>query len=307
MANSTSRFHDLVLTIDTLLFIATPHRSSEQLVWENLLLKSLNATNISYRGGLSEILSGLGGSVTQLSNVFDTFAANYKITNIISDDGGYEYEPKKFNTAFQEVISRSKADDEMLCCSIQDVEYLETIRKAFTPRYVKQDPYIQGHQLQPDVGTNIYFELLQRLSPSRRLVYINQTMECMEDFENLKKIYELYIKETSIKKTFGHSVEIVSPKINIGTALLKLLCREIVESSSAVVIESSGGSQPGKNTRYIMYMSFIHQIISQRPSLFLPIENMATEIMAQNVWTEEVFHLFLSSILFTPMGRTSWL
>lgn len=141
MANSTLRFYDLVLVMDTLLFFATPHRPTRHLAWEELLLKMLNATNISYRGRLSEILSGLMGSASQLSHAFYKFAAKYKIRNIIGKDGSDESEPMKFNSTFEEVISRSETGDGMLCCSIHDVEYLALVRKAFTPRRVYQGMY----------------------------------------------------------------------------------------------------------------------------------------------------------------------
>ncbi|UKZ77698.1 hypothetical protein TrVFT333_005422 [Trichoderma virens FT-333] len=301
-ANSALRFQDLAFTIDSLLFIATPHRSSTQLAWEELLLRMLNATGISYRDRLSEILSGLIRSVSQLSNVFHIFAAKYKITNMIGKECSDEYDPMRFNSTFEEVISRSKTHHEMLCCSIHDVEYLELMRKAFTPRAVHQDISMQNYRLQLDARIDSYAELLERLSPVRWLIYNNRKTEYMEHFETLKQIYQPFLIEAFTKEILGCSVEVVSPNIHGGLTLLKLLCQEIIETSTAVVIESNSSLQIGECSRYNMCMSFIHQIITQRPSLFRPIQSMTTEVLSQNIWTEEVLHLLLYSILIHSNG-----
>lgn len=47
---------------------------------------------------------------------------------------------------------------------------------------------------------------------------------------------------------------------------------------------------------YRIFVSFIHQIISQRPSLFRPIQNLMAEILRQEAWTEMTLETLLLSI-----------
>ncbi|EHK16749.1 uncharacterized protein TRIVIDRAFT_65503 [Trichoderma virens Gv29-8] len=141
MANTTKRFYDVALAIDALLFIDSPLQPTDQQNWDELLLKMLDATNISYRGRLAEIHPGLIGSLSQISYDFCQFAAEYRITSIIRKVNSDEFETTKFNTPFEEVIPIFRTRDEMLRCSMQDAEYLGLLKKLFTPRYVNRGMY----------------------------------------------------------------------------------------------------------------------------------------------------------------------
>ncbi|KAL7936011.1 ankyrin repeat-containing domain protein [Trichoderma chlorosporum] len=290
--HSYRNFYALALAIDTLVFFNTPHQLTEQLCWEGLLIKQSNAIDVSFRQGLLDRLPDLRDSVSQLSNDFYQFAAKYKITNVLGKDSDDVSDCMQFNSPFEEVISGPQFWGDISDCKIQDMEFLKSMERAFTPRYVDQ-----GYGLQPGVRIDYYFELLRRLSPSRWLMHKNTTMTDMDDLEILAKIYDSLLKETLMKSTIGQSIEIVSPDIHVGSVLLKLICRNIIKKSDAVIIESNIEFRNGENTKRNMYMSFLRQILLQRPLLFVPIQSMVIEIMSQNIWTEEILRLFLSSIL----------
>lgn len=64
-----------------------------------------------------------------------------------------------------------------------------------------------------------------------------------------------------------------------------------------IVIENSGISSEGCPwSLYRVYVSFIHQIISQRPSLFRPVHNLVIQTLRQEAWTTEILKILLSSI-----------
>ena len=96
----------------------------------------------------------------------------------------------------------------------------------------------------------------------------------------------------------GSSIQVTGPAGHGKSALVKLISQEIRQRSPVVVIDYFPNSlQRGPPTLYGVYVSFVHQVISQRPSLFLPVENLMTEILRQKMWTERSLWNVLTAML----------
>lgn len=78
---------------------------------------------------------------------------------------------------------------------------------------------------------------------------------------------------------------------------MKLICQKIRQESSVVVIDNFMiSSNKCISSLYQIYVSFVHQIISQRPSLFRPVQNFMAEILRLEAWTEKTLEILLLSI-----------
>ncbi len=146
---------------------------------------------------------------------------------------------------------------------------------------------------------DIYFEALQSLSPSRWILYEHRTLDEPHDLSELKEIYRSLLSDISSKEVCENgSIQVTGPAGYGKSSLVKLLSQDIRQRSSVVVIENFLGScERLRPTLYGVYVSSIHQIISQRPSLFLPVQNLMIEILRQETWTEESIWILLSAIL----------
>lgn len=144
-----------------------------------------------------------------------------------------------------------------------------------------------------------YFEALQTLSSSRWILYENRTLEKPADFSDLHEIYGLLLDSIAWKDVLKNgSIQVTGPAGSGKSALVKLITQEIRQSSSVVILDnflnSSEGTPP---TLYDVYVSSIHQIISQRPSLFRPVQKLMVEILRQKIWTVENLGILLAAIL----------
>lgn len=142
-----------------------------------------------------------------------------------------------------------------------------------------------------------YFHTLQALSPSRRIVYQSGTSDEPDDFNILRDIYDSLLRRIPVDYVCGSSIQVVAPKGYGKSAIVKLISQHIRRESSVVVIENL--PNPLENhptTFYGVIISFIHQILSQKPSLFRPIRNLMTEMLRQSVWTEQAVNDLLSAI-----------
>ena len=146
---------------------------------------------------------------------------------------------------------------------------------------------------------DIYLEALQSLSPSRWSLYETKTLEQPRDFSGLRQTYRSLLSGINWKQVCANgSIQVTGPTGCGKSSLWKLLTQEISQKSPLVVIEnflsSSGRLQ---RNLYGVYVSFIHQIISQRTSLFLPVKNLMYEILRQETWTKESIGILLAAIL----------
>ncbi|KAL6414272.1 Ankyrin-1 [Ilyonectria robusta] len=291
-ANANPMFYDVAYNAISLVFFAMPHQPTDQQTWEELLLGLIRSTTegSSYRGRLSGILPDLVESVSHLSQAFFRVETKYDIKNIVPDDAAMETSlSKKSWTTVQ------WPDHDLAVCNVEDVSKMKLLRSHFAPSCMLSDAPLG--MLTPEEYTT-YFHTLQALSPSRRIVDESRTLDEPDDFNILKDIYGSLLRRIPVDYVCGSSIQVVAPKGYGKSAIVKLISQHIRRESSVVVIENF--PNPLENhpkTFYGVIISFIHQIISQKPSLFCPIRNLMTEMLRQSVWTEQAVKDLLSAIL----------
>lgn len=159
IANTTPRYYDVAMRITSLVFFATPHRSTGRMAWEEVLLGMLKENDGQrYRGRLSQILADLVDSVSQLSHIFYRFASKYPITNFVY---GQHADVKKFNSEFEEVVLWGYEEDGnngTTCCAIDELDRQESLRKHFAPLYILSSP----HHLLGMLCFYSYYEIFNR-------------------------------------------------------------------------------------------------------------------------------------------------
>lgn len=102
----------------------------------------LRATNTSYRGRLSQILSGLVDSVSQLSHIFYRFAAKYPTTNFIENENAGDLERTKFNNHFEKIVPwLPEGEGSLLLCGVDDLRQLKSLRSCFAPSHMLSDQH----------------------------------------------------------------------------------------------------------------------------------------------------------------------
>lgn len=149
-----------------------------------------------------------------------------------------------------------------------------------------------------------YFEALQTLSSSRWILYENRTLDKPDDFSDLQEIYRSLLESIAWKDSREHgSIQVTGPAGSGKSALVKLISQVIRQRSSVVVLDYLlSSSERTPPTLYDVYVSSLHQIISQRPSLFRPVQNLMVEILRQRIWTEDNLRVLLAAILHHSRG-----
>lgn len=143
-----------------------------------------------------------------------------------------------------------------------------------------------------------YLEALQSLSPSRWIICETKTLDKPDDFSELREVYRSLLSGITWKEihTMG-SIQITGPAGYGKSALVKFISHQIRQRSSIIVIDNLLSSSKRRSpSLYGVYVSFLHQIISQRPSLFLPIQNLMVEMSRLETWTEESPWILLSAV-----------
>ena len=143
-----------------------------------------------------------------------------------------------------------------------------------------------------------YLEALQSLSPSRWIICETRTLDKPDDFSELREVYRSLLSGIAWKEihTMG-SIQITGPAGYGKSALVKVISHQIRQRSSVIVVDNLLSSFERRSpTLYGVYVSFLHQIISQRPSLFLPIHNLMVEMLRQETWTEESPWILLAAV-----------
>ncbi|KAG5760011.1 hypothetical protein H9Q72_011870 [Fusarium xylarioides] len=297
-ANTTPQFYNIALDIVKLGFFATPHRQTGRFAWEEVLLSMLKETNTSYRGRLSKILLALVDSVSHLSHTFWRFVAKYPIVNFVHNvpdtgpKGTSDTENYVFGNNFERVVSwPTLSPDELGYCRMDDIEQHTILREHFYPCE-------NFSSVRKDINAKVYFETLQAVSASRWIYYEQPMLERADDYAVLRKTFRSLIRNVCFSNICGRSVQVIGPKGSGKSLLANLVLHNIWQTSAVVVVENRRDrSRKVLPTIYDICISFIHQIISQQPLLFIPVQNFMSQILSQNVWTEELVLSVLSSIL----------
>ena len=146
---------------------------------------------------------------------------------------------------------------------------------------------------------DIYFEALQSLSASRWILYESMTLDKPEDFGELKESWVSLLSGLIWKDICAKgAIQVTGPAGYGKSALVKLISLEIKQRSPVITIDnflsSYGRTRP---SLYDVCVCFVHQILSQPPSLFPRVQKPMTEIPHQETWTEESLWILLTTIL----------
>ena len=145
---------------------------------------------------------------------------------------------------------------------------------------------------------NTYFEVLQTLSKSHWILHETRTLERYEDFITLKDIYGSLLRDVTSRHVLDtRSIQVIGPAGYGKSALLKLIVQEIKQKSSAIVLDSYVAPSGEAPTLYGLLVFFIHQILSQRPSVFYEVRNMMAEIILRDTWTENSIRIVFAALL----------
>lgn len=150
-----------------------------------------------------------------------------------------------------------------------------------------------------------YFEALQMLSKSRYILHQAMALERYEDFIMLKDIYGSLLRGVASKAVRDTgAIQVIGPARYGKSALLKVIVQEIRQKSSVIVLDSSFTPLEREKTPtlYGLLISFLHQTISQRPSLFYSISSMAAEILHRDSWTEKSLRIVFTALLHACEG-----
>ena len=286
----------------------------------------LKATKINYRGRLSLILSRLMDAVSQLSHSFYTFAAKYPITNFVGIGPSDEQDASKFGNDFEEVVPWLKQDDNNPeFCDMDDLNKLESLRTYFAPNAVLAPQFngmFNNHAISSILSTNLiggttvqvkeameqdisktYFEALQSLSHSRWVIYETRTLHNSRELNDETEIYHSLLSRVHLKGVRGGSIQITGPEGHGKSALIKLVSQKLKQESSVLIVENIPNPlRRGPISLYGICASFIHQIISQRPALFQPVQTLMAEILVRNAWSEAGLKTLLSSMFQHSQG-----
>ncbi|KAL7782787.1 ankyrin repeat-containing domain protein [Trichoderma ceciliae] len=109
------------------------------------------------------------------------------------------------------------------------------------------------------------------------------------EFTTLKHIYGSILRRVVSRRRLHDtgSIQVTGPTGYGKSALLKLIVQEIRQTSSVIVPECYLTPSAGDPTIYSLLASFLHQIISQRPTWFYAIRNVVAELLLRDTWTEQ--------------------
>ncbi|KAI6091770.1 hypothetical protein F4821DRAFT_280140 [Hypoxylon rubiginosum] len=294
MANTSPVFYDVAFSVASLIFFTMQHQPSDNSTWEEVILEMIRETSENYTGQLASILPGLVESIPRISHAFNQIATKYAIMNITSNDVNSVPDTQSTNSLWSTVVWPRAEKNDFSSYTTDDLAKLEILRKEFAP------PSIVCYQVQAVAPIyHIYSQALQVLSPSRRIIYEGSTTHELDNLNLLAQVYHTHLCDVSLRKVRGGSIQVTTTKEHEKSAIVKLVSRNLRQESSAVVIESSPHDQA---SLYDVMISLIHQIISQRPTLFSHIQNLMVEMLQQSIWTKEAVEHALHSIFIHSEG-----
>ncbi|OPB40882.1 hypothetical protein A0O28_0009630 [Trichoderma guizhouense] len=290
IANRNPRYYDAAL-IEQLVFVATPHIAPNLDVWEDIVGKSLDAAEVMIHGRKTQILTDLATSIQRSSFIFHCFASRYEVKNLPYGattvqhdllDGSSESDINSFLLYADEVQSQLNKSGKI---SEYDLRSYLSTPKLLNLNSVGDDDY------NPEsIFESQFIDFLQQLAPSSWIFHENSAIQLLEPDVELQ-LYEQYLSKLQLLKTFGQgAVNITGPPGYGKTTLLKLLIQRLKQQYSRAItidffLESFEASSRTSNQ---ILRSVIHQILSQRPSLFQNIRLLYMQQKKIGTWTDEI-------------------
>ena len=144
-----------------------------------------------------------------------------------------------------------------------------------------------------------YFETLQTLGSSRWVFYRTETFERPDDSVDIEEFYRpIFDNIIWDDVSVSDSVQVVGPEGYGKSSIVKALSQKLGYQSSVLFVEhvyvSSVRSPP---SLYNVLVSFLHQVLSQRPMLFCAIQDLMVQNLLRETWTEESVKMILGLLL----------
>ncbi|KAK6354158.1 hypothetical protein TWF730_008571 [Orbilia blumenaviensis] len=283
-------------------FFATPHQSPDVETCQNVLFSIFQTCKFQIDGPVSDILSNLSATTIRIHSAFDDLLQKYMLTNVIEGKGLTEGESPPClvgelgsfgdETEFHRVKRRNEQNFVTLPWfskrSLSDIRLLRAI-------FVPQDPSIVEGDSPNDLRTSylrdeetyiLYLEFLRILSPSHRI--IRETEPFLPPNIDLSSIYaEHFTVLETYDWNLNGEIQVIGPPDYGKSHLLKHICQKVKKRTTRVTIQYI--HEPSRNvdtSSYGMLVTFLHQLISQRPDLFVRIERMVKEYFRWGTWTE---------------------
>ncbi|KAI5924124.1 hypothetical protein F4810DRAFT_145288 [Camillea tinctor] len=157
-----------------------------------------------------------------------------------------------------------------MSCGLDNFGKLTQLRTHFSPGHIST------------TADKYYFGTLQVLSPSRYIINEAIALDETDHFHELKNLYDYILDNASPGDVRDQkSIQVAGPEGYANSIIMKLFTQEIRQAFSAIVIDhfADPSHLAYTPTIYGIYVSFIHQTLSQRPSLFRPVQNWAAQII----------------------------
>ncbi|KAK6499515.1 hypothetical protein TWF506_004145 [Arthrobotrys conoides] len=295
-------------------FFATPHQIDNLETWETVLLSIIQTCKFKTGGRISDVLSGLSVAAAQVYSTFYDLLRKYRSINVIEGKGVAENELPLVGelgsfgdeTEFHHVEWRKEQSLTTILRfdkhSLRDLELLRTIFVPQDPSIVEGDTAngIRTTFRRGETSYNLYLQFLQVLSPSRWLIWEAQPFSLTHI--DLKGIYgELLttLEEYDWKTNATNSeIQIIGPKNYGKSHLLKHVCQQVRRLTTRVVIQYLHEPNRGIDVSdYGLLVVLLHQLVSQRPDLFISIEDMVKEYLLWGTWTEKNLWALLSVLI----------
>lgn len=142
----------------------------------------------------------------------------------------------------------------------------------------------------------LYLDALRVFAPSRWTIDEIQASDSQQDYNELQVTYASLVNHISLGSIRGGSIQIIDPIGQDKSAVMKLLLQNILQTSSAIVINFTGQNRMPIKSQYDILVSFIHQIISQRPVLFCLVRDLMAELLRHKAWSEQAIKGVLRSL-----------
>ncbi|KAF2655727.1 hypothetical protein K491DRAFT_716020 [Lophiostoma macrostomum CBS 122681] len=303
LANTAPRFYDIALNVSDIVFFNTPHKSSEQSAWEEILLEMLRSADVRSAGQLTRVVSKSACFFAKVSKGFLRHASRYSLNNSVCDNDVEQRLDKSVyrHELLRELPWRGGPSVNLWPYTADELHRLESLRNCFAPFYLlsiryRSTPGVRDGVSQKQIN-QVYFETLQILSPSRWVLSETQILHEPEESMTLRKIYKGILSRSRMRKMCGCCVQITGPSGCGKWVLAKLVVQNLCYESAALVVALPPKSQKSFKSPYSIYTSFLHQILSRRSHLFPSVYNLLSEVIRDDHWTENMLKSILASIL----------